>query len=246
MENTNLKISEEIYPSWKEKANKATIWEYYFARKIAFLVLPFLLKSGISANQISFISMIFGISAAVLISSGVFGQIILGIALMQIWLILDKTDGLVARARKTTSRFGEFMEEFNGSLIAVLFFASAGMAASGIPGVLNFYIPQKFFILLGLATSLFAAFRHLIFCHFAAIFPEVKEAGNNSLGSGRLSALYNFSVKFTGVYSLAQPIFLLAAIFGFLGLYTLAYFFLQGILLFASGAYLLVKAAKNK
>jgi phosphatidylglycerophosphate synthase len=238
----NLK---EIYPEWKEKANKVTVWEYYFARKIAFLILPFFLRSGISANQISFVSIFLGIISAILISTGGFWCIIFGGILMQIWLILDKTDGLIARYKKTTSKMGEFLEEFNGSLIAVLFFLSIGFAASKIPGFLPFYIPPKIFIVLGLATSLFVSFRHLVSSHFAAIFPASKETKGISAGGGKLSVLYDFSVKFTGVYSLAQPIFLMAAIFNFLGLYVLIYFFIQGLLMLVNSAYLLIKANKN-
>jgi phosphatidylglycerophosphate synthase len=241
----DFKVSQEIYPVEKERANKQTVWEHYFARKIAFLIAPFFLRLGFSANQISFLSMAAGIMGAVLIALGSFRLIILGGILMQIWLILDKTDGLVARTKKTTSKMGKFLEEFNGSLMAVLFFLSIGIAASGFPGFLNFYIPPKIFIILGLTTSLFVAFRHLISSHFAAVFSESGSDGGIFANSGRISGLYNFSVKFTGVYSLAQPIFLLAAIFNFLGLYVVVYFLIQGLLMLANSVYLLLKANKN-
>jgi phosphatidylglycerophosphate synthase len=241
-----FKISKEIYPPEKEKANKQTVWEYYFARKIAFLIAPVFLKLGTSANQVSFLSMAAGIVGAVLIALGNFWMILLGGLLMQIWLILDKTDGVVARLGKTTTKFGEFFEEFNGSLLAALFFTSIGFAASGFSGFLIFYIPPKIFIILGLATSLFVIFRHLIFCHFAIVFSGTKKGDGVFSGSGKISAIYNFSIKFTGVYSLAQPIFLLALIFNFLGLYTLVYFFIQGALMLASSVYLLAKAGSKK
>ena len=240
----NFKNNLEIYPLEKEKENKKTVWEHYFARKIAFLFLPIFLKLKISANKISFLSIFIGIVAAILIATGDFFMIIMGGILMQIWLVLDKTDGLVARYRKTISRTGKFLEELNGSLMVILFFLSIGFAASRIPGWFPFSISSTIFLFLGLATSLFIAFRHLIFGYFRTIFSEPNE-NNNLVGSGIMSNLYNFSLKFTGVYSLAQPIFLLAVIFNFLGLYIFVYFVIHALLMILSVIYLIYRANRN-
>ncbi len=242
----NFKINSEIYPIEKEKANKETVWEHYFARKIAFLIAPTLLKLGVSANQASFSSMTLGIIGAVLIAIGNFWAILLGAILMQLWLILDKTDGVIARFRKVANKFGEFFEELNGALMAVLFFSSIGFASSRLPGSLPafVYFPPKIFIILGLTTSLFVVFRHLISRHFEVVFWQNKEVDLSFPSSGRLASLYKILVKFSGVYSLAQPIFILALIFNFLGLYTFVYFVLQGALMLASVAKLIYRASK--
>lgn len=234
----------EIYSAEKEKKNKKTVWEHYFARKIALLIAAVFFKLGISANAVSFLSLAAGISGAVLIAAGNFWVIILGGVLMQVWLILDKTDGIVARLKNSPTKFGEFFEEFNGSLIAVLFFGSIGYASSKFPGILPFEIPSFLFILMGACTSLFVALRHLMFRHFEVIFQD-KEITASVSGRGFLAVFYNLTVKFSGVYSLAQPIFLGAVIFNFLGFYTTAYFLIQGTLMFASMAYLLISAGKK-
>ena len=62
--NMEFKISKEIYPLEKEKANRETVWEYYFARKIAFLITPIFLKTKISANHISILAILIGIVVA--------------------------------------------------------------------------------------------------------------------------------------------------------------------------------------
>jgi len=241
----NFKVDQIIYPSEKERTNKETIWEHYFARKTAFLIAPIFIGLGISANQISFFSIAAGIIGSILIAVGNFWLILIGGILMQFWLIFDKTDGLVARFKNTTSKFGEFFEELNGSLIAVLFFLSIGFASSKFPGFLPFslYFPPKIFIILGLATSLFIIFRHLISRHFEAVFQNNQVNGNISDG-GLFANLYKIVIRFSGVYSLAQPIFLIAAIFNFLGLYILVYFIIQGVLMLANVFYLINKAAK--
>jgi phosphatidylglycerophosphate synthase len=248
MENElNFKISPEIYPPEKEKANKETIWEHYFARQIAFLITPIFLKAKISANQVSILAIITGIIAAILIILGNFWMILLGAILMQIWLILDKTDGVIARYRKMESLFGKFLEEFSGSLIAALFFSSIGVAASKFPGFLPFslQLPPYLFIILGILTSFFVIFRHLIFRHFEATCFKDKELKTESLfNSGALATFYKMAIKFLGIYSLAQPLFIFAIIFNFLGLYTLVYFIIQGLAMLANVSFLVYRASK--
>jgi len=248
MENkVSFEISSEIYPPEKEKANKETIWEHYFARKIAFLILPIFLKLKISANQVSVLSIITGIVGTILIAVGNFWQMFLGAILIQIWLILDKTDGLIARYRKNVSSLGKFLEELNGTTIAALFFSSIGFAASKFPGlpvsVQN--LPSIFFIILGVLTSSFVIFRQLIFNYFEAIFTKEKKIKSETLlETGLLSTFYKITLKFSGIYSLAQPIFILAISFNFLGLYILFYFFLQFLIMLVNIIFLSFKAAE--
>jgi phosphatidylglycerophosphate synthase len=243
----NFEISPEIYPPEKEKANKETIWEHYFARKIAFLILPFFLKLKISANQVSILSIITGIVGAILIAVGNFWQILLGASLLQIWLILDKTDGLIARYRKSISSFGKFLEELNGAVIAALFFSSIGFAASKFPGfpISLQKIPSIYFVIFGISTSFFVIFRQLIFNYFDAIFSKEEKTKSQTLfGEGFISIFYKTILKFSGIYSLAQPILILAIIFNFLGLYILFYFFLQFLIMLSNIIFLSLKASK--
>lgn len=242
----DFKIFSEIYPPEKEKANKETIWEHYFARKIAFLVLPLFLKLKISANQISALSIIAGTIGIILIAIGNFWLILLGAILLQVWLILDKTDGFIARYRKTVSSFGEFLEEFNGALIATLFFSSIGIAASKFPGFLPFFqiSSSKLFVTLGMLTSFFIIFRQLIFLHFKTILFKEKKIKDETLFKGASRIFYKIILKFSGIYSLAQPIFILAILFNFLGLYILFYFSLQFSITLANVIFLFFKASK--
>lgn len=243
----NFKVNLEIYPPEKEKANKETIWEHYFARKIAFLITPVFLKTKISANQVSILAIITGIAAAILIILGDFWQVFLGAILMQLWLILDKVDGIIARYRKMVTLFGKFLDELDGAVIAALFFSSIGVAASKFPGFLPFFLqlPPYLYIILGISTSFFVIFRHLIFRHFEAVFLKEKEIKSESLlNSGKLGIFYKTAIKFLGVYSLAQPLFILSIIFNFLGLYTLVYFLLQGAAMLANLSFLVYRASK--
>jgi phosphatidylglycerophosphate synthase len=236
----------EVFPPNKKKEGKKTIWGYYFARRIALLITaPLFLKLKVSANQISFLSLTVGIIGTILIAIGNFWLILFSWGLIQTWLILDQTDGLVARFNKNETKFGEFFDEVNGFIITVLFFISIGFAASRFPGVsIEFFsFDQSLFIILGIFTSLFIALRHLINIYFRIIFQRAKDETSFS-GRGFLNSLYKIVVKFSGVYSLAQLIFLAAIIFNFLGFYILFYFCIQATIALTSISLLIYKALK--
>ncbi|MFH1036560.1 MAG: CDP-alcohol phosphatidyltransferase family protein [Patescibacteria group bacterium] len=239
-EKLSFRVNSEIYPPEKEKANKETVWEHYFGRKIAFLIAPFFLKINASANQISILSIFAGVVGAIFILAGQYWQVIFGACLIQVWLILDKTDGLVARYRNQVSSFGKFLEELNGEMMAVLFFSSIGFAASQNPGFLPGFldISPSIFLTMGLLTSLSIIFRHLINRHLESVF-----GGSDGVSVGG-NILYKIIIKFLGIYSLAHPIFILAAIFNFLGLYTAAYFLGQVIVMLGSVIFAIQRASR--
>ena len=238
----------EIYSTQRQKEDKETVWVYYVTRKISFWITPFFLKLGISANQASFITIITGIVAAILIMIGDYWIVLAGAILMQFWLILDSIDGNIARYRKTFTSFGKFLEELDGTIMSALFFSSIGVAASGIPGFIPFSIdiPSYWFIILGIITSFSVIFRHLISRHFEAIFFQNKEFRNESLFElGFLPNFYRSAIKFLGIYSLAQPLLILAVIFNFLGLYTIVYFLMNIVGMFVNITLIILKAKKE-
>jgi len=238
----------KIYSIEKQKEDKETVWVYYVTRKISFWITPFFLKLGISANQSSCLAIITGIMAAILIMMGNWKIVLSGAILMQVWLILDSVDGNIARYKKTFTSFGKFLEELDGAIIAALFFSSIGVAASKIPGFIPFSIEisSYLFIILGIITSFSVIFRHLISRHFQVIFYKEKEFKIESLlKPGLLFPSYNLAIKFLGIYSLAQPLLILAIIFNLLGLYTIIYFLMTAGATFANISFLIFEAKRN-
>jgi len=82
--------------------------------------------------------------------------------------------------------------------------------------------------------------------HFHSIFFAGKQYEPEPIfEKSSFSFLYKTAIKFLGVYSLAQPLLILAVVFNLLGLYTIIYFLMHlmvtaGILIF-----LLLKAKNN-
>jgi len=54
---------------------------------------------------------------------------IIGVALIELWLILDCVDGNIARVKKTSSEYGEFVDALSGYYVTGFVFVGIGMAA---------------------------------------------------------------------------------------------------------------------
>ena len=65
---------------------------------------------GVSANAVTILSGVLGVLAAVLFGTGVYGGLLAGAALLQVSLVLDCVDGEIARATRTFSSFGAWLD----------------------------------------------------------------------------------------------------------------------------------------
>lgn len=82
----------------------------YFVRDAALPVTWLLLHTPVTANQVTFLSLIIGVLGSLLLAlSGplaFFG----GVFLLQLWYLLDHVDGQIARYRQTASLSGRFYD----------------------------------------------------------------------------------------------------------------------------------------
>jgi hypothetical protein len=86
-------------------------------------------------------------------------------------------------------------------------------------------------------------FRHLITVHYNYIFSDQKQySPEQTFNNSPISFLYNIAIKFLGIYSLAQPLLILAAAFNLLGIYTIAYFLMHLTVMSGTIIFLFVKA----
>lgn len=244
------KESFQFYSLERQKKDKESFWVYWVTRKISFWITPILIRAGVSANQATVFGILVGIIAAGFIITGAFWYVFFGAILMQFWLIMDSVDGNIARIRKKPSLLGKFLEELNGEIMSALFFTSIGIAASRMPGFFPFPFninPSPYlFIVLGALASFSIIFRHLISVHYLAIFSSDKEFKAELFLNSRVTRFfYNLVIKFLGIYSSAQPLLLLAAVFNALGLYTIIYSLMHIGAMFANIAVAIFKAKEH-
>lgn len=94
---------------------------FIISSRLAPYVTKLLLHTPITANQVSFFSFVFVFIPATLIAFGNYWLVVLGALLLQVPIILDESDGAIARIRGTTNKFGgyycSFLHDFTPSIL---------------------------------------------------------------------------------------------------------------------------------
>ncbi len=91
-------------------------------RKISGAFTRLFLRMGLSANAVTMISMVIGLSAAACIAAGSYAAGIVGALLFQLSAIVDCCDGEVARLTFTESSFGEHLDLAADNVVHVAIF----------------------------------------------------------------------------------------------------------------------------
>lgn len=128
------------------------IW-YFMNRWVVYLLYP----TSVTPNQITFISLFFGLTSAGLYVSGNPNALMWGAAFLYGKIFLDNVDGNLARVRGTTSRFGRFLDSLTDFLVTVLVYIAITVylvQKTGIPeysilglfGLLACFLQSTFFV----------------------------------------------------------------------------------------------------
>ena len=128
------------------------IW-YFMNRWVVYLLYP----TSVTPNQITFISLFFGLTSAGLYVSGNPNALMWGAAFLYGKIFLDNVDGNLARVRGTTSRFGRFLDSLTDFLVTVLVYIAISVylvQKTGIPeysilglfGLIACFLQSTFFV----------------------------------------------------------------------------------------------------
>ena len=90
--------------------------------------VAFLLQhTGIKPNWITFLYALLGIAGGVLLSTGQENLIIVGVIILFSKVVVDGTDGLLARIKKKTSNLGALLDSWGGLVGEYAFLIGFGM-----------------------------------------------------------------------------------------------------------------------
>ena len=98
--------------------------------RLAKLLIPGFIKGGISANQITALSLLAGLAGGLAFLEGTREGMIWGALGFLVANVLDECDGSVARANGTSSGFGSWFDTVVGCVVHAIFFASLGIGLS--------------------------------------------------------------------------------------------------------------------
>jgi phosphatidylglycerophosphate synthase len=79
-------------------------------RRVSIYLTWFLVKTPLTANQVSVLFLLVGVAGAALLGTGDPAWTVLGVLLLQLHILLDYSDGEVARYREATSKLGSFLD----------------------------------------------------------------------------------------------------------------------------------------
>jgi phosphatidylglycerophosphate synthase len=115
-------------------------------RQLSYRLTPILLKTSITPNQITALSLFFGLLCAIcfILGNYIFG--IIGALFLTISYTLDNCDGEVARFKKMSSEFGAKFDDMVDWMVDASFFAALGYGTSQV-------MNQPFWFWLGCAAA---------------------------------------------------------------------------------------------
>src|SRR3989338_5676458 len=117
----------------------------HILRDAALPVTWLLLHTPITANQVTFFSLVIGIVGIGLFSALAPSLFLAGTILLQLWYFLDHVDGQIARYHKTVSITGRFFDFLTHHIIHGVIFFSLGICMYQITR--NFYLVIWGFVL---------------------------------------------------------------------------------------------------
>lgn len=99
-------------------------------RHLAAWVTPWLARTPVSANQVTFLSMAFGLGCAGAMARGEWAWTLAGALMLVVAYALDSCDGEIARLKDQCSEFGRRLDSFADWIVHVAFFAGLGVGVS--------------------------------------------------------------------------------------------------------------------
>ena len=215
------------------------------------------LHTPITANQVTFISLVIGITGCCAFAFGNKASMLIGALLLQLWYLLDHVDGQVARYRKQTSLTGLYFDYITHYVIHAGIFLGIGFGAFQKTG-------EWLYSALGCVAAFGSIFFNLVYdAQYKAFFVKmiksrcikVKEPGGSGSGeeprSGIFRSAFSFIHKLCEVHVLMNIVTSLAILSLFTNLYPwdkiiFVYAFLTMFVAFLKNTYFVLSKAPDK
>lgn len=240
----NVKFFKESMPEWKRK--KDPILSKIFYRPVSFACASFFANRGIGANAVSNVSTVIGLVACVLFAFPNYVCGILGAILVNIWLILDCTDGNLARSIKAQP-FGEFVDAVSSYLLVGLLFNVLGWHTYQMGGCL---LNKNIIVLvIGAFASSFDSLMRLVYQKYIVVSREWGIEGKVALdgsNAGKIDKIRFRVEQEIGMGGILPLVILLASVFRMIDLVVILWSIYYGTVFTATVLYLLVKVNRLK
>ena len=240
----------EIIQSLPVKKNsKSSLWVKLVVRKLSFLFTYLFINIGFSAWGVSILSALVAVigSFCFVIDSSVSRMI--GVCLIELWLVLDCVDGNIARVKKTSSEMGEFVDALSGYYVTGFVYFCVGIAAYYTTNIFSHYA-FGLIILGGVSTiaGLLARIIHQKYTYSIMVINQANPMYQSEIpekdveNKKSLQYLSSRIDKVIGISGLFMPFLIVSLIFNLFDLFTIFYFAFQCCGLLVVTAYYALKA----
>lgn len=233
------KYFKESLPEWKRK--KDPVLSKIFYRPLSFGVASMCANRGIGANQVSNFSTLIGLAASVFFMIPNYYSGITGAVLVNIWLILDCTDGNIARSVKQEA-FGEFVDAVSSYVLVGLIFNAMGIYVYFQGGIFLYHniVP----IILGAFASSFDSLMRLVYQKYIVVSRDWGIEGKVALdgsNAGKIDKIRFRVEQEIGMGGILPCAILWATIFRCLDIVLVIWCLYYGCVFIATTIYLLYK-----
>jgi phosphatidylglycerophosphate synthase len=221
-------------PEWKRK--KDPILSRVFYRPLSFFCSAFFCNVGWTANMVSYLSACIALLACLCF---VLGVPVMGAILINFWLVLDCTDGNIARSVRK-ERYGDFADSMSSYICVGLMFCCMGFSAYQTGGIL-FASGSPWIILIGALAGSSDSLMRLIYQKFLnstvaqGIEVNRSEDPEQQKGINRIRMKVDAYISLGGFLPL---VVLLGSIFQFLDLVCTLWLAYYGLCFLSSALYL--------
>lgn len=170
----NYRYFKENMPEWKRIKDPFTSRIFY--RPVSFWLASFAAKMRISANTISYFSAFVAILSCVFLSIPSYVANIIGAIFVNIWLLLDCTDGNIARSVKSQP-FGGFADGISSYILVAFLSTSLGISTFFNGGLLFKSQQTIIIVILGVLGSSSDTLMRLIYQKYKNSENELVEQG---------------------------------------------------------------------
>ena len=244
------KFFKENMPEWKRK--KDPILTRIFYRPLSFVFSSLFANMGITANMVSYSSILIVLISCTLLIIPNFICNIIGAAFVNVWLLSDCIDGNIARSVKKEP-FGEFADSVSSYILVALLCTSLGVNAFFNGGII---IPKEcmWMVFIGALASTGDTLMRLIYQKYKSTERDLADKGIVKIGydkrkdtSQSTSLLVRIESEFGvgGILPLMVLIGVLAKIMDIVVIYSFAYYFFSCLVMSSKYIFKAIKTTKT-
>ena len=215
-----MKITfKQIQASLPAEKNKAdSIYTQFVLRPVSVPVSWLLLRLGLRANMVSYLSALICVIAGVLLNMNPMSWAVMGAVLFNIFAVLDCADGNMARATGTSGPYGGWADAVGGYVAYMSVLLAAGYAAAGHSASVFGWSPAgEVWVFLGGLGAGGNILMRLVYQSYKNIAPEGGQAAGKSISREKIIS------ENLGITGLLMPAVLVGLLTGLLGYVVLFY-----------------------